>query len=122
MTSTGWPEEKETPGTLAHATAVAIRAEAVADHAEAILAESEAALAAAEAATALAAIENEANAAALDALFAKLGLDSEGNPITINVNVEGNVISAEDLAETITDIQYTYQKTGKGLLFSSIAI
>jgi hypothetical protein len=122
MTSTGWPEEKETPGTLAHATAVAIRAEAVADNAEALLAESEAALAAAEAAAALAAIENEANAAALDALFAKLGLDSEGNPITINVNVEGNVISAEDLAETITDIQYTYQKTGKGLLFSSIAI
>jgi hypothetical protein len=118
----GWPEEKETPGTLAHATAVAIRAEAVADHAEALLADSEAALAAAEAAAALAAIENEANAAALDALFAKLGLDSEGNPITINVNVEGNVISAEDLAETITDIQYTYQKTGKGLLFSSIAI
>jgi hypothetical protein len=122
MTSTGWPEEKETPGTLAHATAVAIRAEAVADHAEALLAESEAALAAAEAAAALAAIENEANAAALADLFAKLGLDPEGNPVTINVNVEGNVISAEDLAETITDIQYTYQKTGKGLLFSSIAI
>jgi hypothetical protein len=122
MTSTGWPEEKETPGTLAHATAVAIRAEAVADHAEALLADSEAALAAAEAAAALAAIENEANAAALATLFAKLGLDSEGNPITINVNVEGNVISAEDLAETITDIQYTYQRTGKGLLFSSIAI
>ena len=122
MTSTGWPEEKETPGTLAHATAVAIRAEAVADNAEALLAESEAALAAAEAAAALAAIENEANAAALDALFAKLGLDSEGNPITINVTVEGSVIAAEDLAETITDIQYTYQRTGKGLLFSSIAI
>ena len=122
MTSTGWPEDKEKPGTLAHAVAVAIRAEAVADNAEALLAESEAALAAAEAAAALAAIENEANAAALATLFAKLGLDSEGNPITINVNVEGNVISAEDLAETITDIQYTYQKTGKGLLFSSIAI
>jgi len=58
----------------------------------------------------------------LQELFRKLGLDSEGNPITINVTVEGNVISAEDLAETITDIQYTYQKTGKGLLFSSIAI
>jgi hypothetical protein len=122
MTSTGWPEDKEKPGTLAHAVAVAIRAEAVADNAEALLAESEAALAAAEAAAALAAIENEANAAALATLFGKLGLDSEGNPITINVNVEGNVISAEDLAETITDIQYTYQKTGKGLLFSSIAI
>ena len=122
MSSAGWPEEKETPGTLAHATAVAIRAEAVADNAEALLAESEAALAAAEAAAALAAIENEANAAALDALFAKLGLDSQGNPVTINVTVEGNVTSAEDLAEVITDIQYNYQRTGKGLLLSSRAI
>jgi hypothetical protein len=26
------------------------------------------------------------------------------------------------LAETITDIQYDYQKTGKGLLFSSTSI
>ena len=41
---------------------------------------------------------------------------------TINVNVEGNVTSAEDLAEVITDIQYNYQKTGKGLLLSSRAI
>jgi hypothetical protein len=45
-----------------------------------------------------------------------------GGDTNITVIVEGNVISAEDLAETITDIQYTYQKTGKGLLFSSIAI
>jgi len=41
---------------------------------------------------------------------------------TINVTVEGNVTSAEDLAEVITDIQYTYQKTGKGLLLQSRAI
>jgi len=41
---------------------------------------------------------------------------------TINVTVEGNVTSAEDLAEVITDIQYTYQRTGKGLLLSSTAI
>lgn len=40
----------------------------------------------------------------------------------IIVNVEGSVIAAEDLAETITDMQYTFQKTGKGLLFSSVAI
>jgi hypothetical protein len=38
---------------------------------------------------------------------------------TINVTVEGNVTSAEDLAEVITDIQYNYQRTGKGLLLSS---
>lgn len=43
-------------------------------------------------------------------------------PVEINVVVEGSVIAAEDLAETITDIQYTYQKTGKGLLLQSRAI
>lgn len=42
--------------------------------------------------------------------------------VTINVTVEGSVVSAEDLAETITDIQYQYQRAGKGVLFSSIAI
>jgi len=118
----GWPDEVLIPGTIEHAEAAAIKAEAIANNAEALLAESEAALAAAEAAAALAEAQNSANADVLDILFARLGLDSEGNPIVINVNVEGNVISAEDLAETITDIQYTYQKTGKGLLFSSIAI
>jgi hypothetical protein len=41
---------------------------------------------------------------------------------TINVTVEGNVTSAEDLAEVITDIQYNYQRTGKGILLSSRAI
>jgi hypothetical protein len=41
---------------------------------------------------------------------------------TINVTVEGNVTSAEDLAEVITDIQYNYQKTGKGLILQSRAI
>jgi hypothetical protein len=41
---------------------------------------------------------------------------------TINVTVEGNVTSAEDLAEVITDIQYNYQRTGKNLLLSSRAI
>lgn len=41
---------------------------------------------------------------------------------TIVVNVQGSVVAAEDLAETITDIQYNFQKTGKGLLYSSTAI
>lgn len=43
-------------------------------------------------------------------------------PVEINVTVEGSVIAAEDLAEVITDIQYNFQKTGKGLLYSSTAI
>ena len=42
--------------------------------------------------------------------------------VEITVNVEGNVTTAEDLAEVITDIQYNYQKTGKGLLLQSRAI
>ena len=68
-------------------------------------------------------IVNAIKEAELATLFAKLGLDAEGNPVTtINVTVEGNVTTAEDLAEVITDIQYTYQKTGKGLLLQSRAI
>jgi hypothetical protein len=76
----------------------------------------------------IAAVENNAlaNAALADAelilaeaLLAESGGDGDTN---ITVIVEGSVVAAEDLAETITDIQYTYQRTGKGLLFSSIAI
>jgi hypothetical protein len=40
----------------------------------------------------------------------------------INVTVEGSVTAVQDLAEVITDIQYEYQRNGKGLRFSSIAI
>jgi hypothetical protein len=113
------------PGTLKHAIREGLRADLAESDAAALLGESEALLALIESERALAEAENAIRAAELAALFAKLGLDSEGNPMsttTINVNVEGNVTSAEDLAETITDIQYTYQRTGKGLLFSSIAI
>jgi hypothetical protein len=113
------------PGTIEHAIEEGVKADLAESDAAALLGESEALLALIESERALAEAENAIRAAELAALFAKLGLDSEGNPMsttTINVNVEGNVTSAEDLAETITDIQYTYQKTGKGLLFSSIAI
>ena len=118
-------EDKFIPGTLAHAQAAGLRADAAAANAEALLGESEALLALLESEKALRDAENSLNASMLQDLFAKLGLDAEGNPIgttTINVNVEGNVTSAEDLAEVITDIQYTYQKTGKGLLLQSRAI
>lgn len=98
---------------------------AVQSDADALLAQSEAALALIEAEAALLAIENEANAKALAELFAKLGLDANGEPVSntiINVNVEGSVTAAQDLAEVITDIQYEYQRSGKSLRFSSIAI
>jgi hypothetical protein len=112
-------------GTLEHAVAEGVKADLAESDAAALLGESEALLALIESERALAEAENAIRAAELAALFAKLGLDSEGNPMsttTINVNVEGNVTSAEDLAEVITDIQYNYQKTGKGLLLSSRAI
>ena len=76
----------------------------------------------------------EAEAAAVDASLALIDATSlfdysgiaamaAGVPTTeIYVNVEGSVTSAEDLAEVITDIQYNYQRTGKGLLLSSRAI
>ena len=113
------------PGTLKHAIAEGIKADLALSDADALLGESEALLALIESERALAEAENAIRAAELAALFAKLGLDSEGNPMTtttINVNVEGNVTTAVDLAEVITDIQYNYQKTGKGLLLSSRAI
>ena len=114
-----------TPLTIEHAVAEGVKADLAESDAAALLGESEALLALIESERALAEAENAIRAAELAALFAKLGLDSEGNPMgttTINVNVEGNVTSAEDLAEVITDIQYTYQKTGKGLLLQSRAI
>jgi len=113
------------PLTIEHAIAEGIRADLAESDAAALLGESEALLALIESERALAEAENAIRAAELAALFAKLGLDSEGNPMTtttINVNVEGNVTSSEDLAEVITDIQYNYQKTGKGLLLQSRAI
>ena len=110
-------------GTIQHAEFEGTKATLAEEEAAALLAESDAELALIESELALAAAENAMREAELAALFAKLGLDAEGNPITnINVYVEGNVITEEDLAEKITDIQYTYQKTGKGLLLQSRAI
>jgi hypothetical protein len=110
------------PGTIEHAIEEGKKADLAESDAAALLGESEAEAALIESELALREAENAIREATLAALFARLGLDAEGNPVTINVTVEGSVIAAEDLAETITDIQYTYQRTGKGLLFSSIAI
>jgi hypothetical protein len=76
----------------------------------------------------IAAVENNAlaNAALADAELiladALLAESGGGGDTNITVIVEGSVTAVEDLAETITDIQYTYQRTGTGLLFSSVAI
>jgi hypothetical protein len=64
----------------------------------------------------------DANLLLADALLDESMLGLPSGDTNITVIVEGNVTSAEDLAEVITDIQYTYQKTGKGLLLQSRAI
>ena len=94
-----------------------IRAAAEAARAAELLTET---IAVADYATALAeeSLANEYLNQSMDAAF-RAGIIPN---VEITVNVEGNVTSAEDLAEVITDIQYNYQKTGKGLLLSSRAI
>jgi hypothetical protein len=101
---------------------------AVEAHADALalLAESEAALAALLAEAAAREADAMATNQALKGLFAQLGLDAEGNPIagntTVNVTVEGSVISEGDLVEMITDDIYRIQKTGKRITLSSLSI
>lgn len=54
-----------------------------------------------------------------------IGATAAGVPlgdIILNITVEGNVTTQEDLVGAITDQLYQYQKSGKGLLFSSVAI
>lgn len=72
----------------------------------------------------------EAHAEALSALasselaLAELMLaESGGAPsITVNVTVEGNVTSDEDLTSTILDNLYKYQRAGQGIFLESVAI
>lgn len=126
-------EEAARAAKAAADAAAAIEESAAAlDAAAASKAASEAAKAAAEAEAAaeLFAAETAASDAAAAALESSLLFDESivsaiaaGVPMTqINVTVEGNVTSAEDLAAVITDIQYNYQKTGKGLILQSRAI
>ena len=125
-----WTKKKDdnnfTPGSLAHAQATLAMAEAVSADADATLAESEAALALAESAQAAAEAAAAMNEFYKAQLFAKLGLDAEGNPIAttnnVTVNVEGSITTDDDLVEMITDNIYRIQKTGKQILLSSIAI
>ena len=131
--------EKIAAEEAARAAAAAAAAAAVQEEAAAALlaaaAAQEAANAAAEAAQAqqvaeLLASDAAAQAAAnalTDASFtfeeSVMGAFGAGVPINnIYVTVEGSVTAAEDLAEIITDIQYNYQRSGKNLRFSSIAI
>lgn len=42
--------------------------------------------------------------------------------VNVTVNVSGNVTTEEDLVSAITDQLYQFQKSGKGLLYSAVAI
>jgi hypothetical protein len=74
----------------------------------------------------IAAVENaaDANLALADAelLLAESLLAESGGTIEVTVNVEGSVITEQDLTQTILDNLYLHQKAGQGLLLSSVAI
>lgn len=88
--------------------------------------------AAAEAQAKVALAESEADMAAIDAemayLDSLLALLESGNfnlgepSVTVNVNVEGNVTSEYDLAQTIINEQYQYQRSGGKLTYNTVAI
>lgn len=69
----------------------------------------------AEATAALAAAE----LALAESLFAS---STNGDVTTINVTVEGTVISEGDLAATITNMQYEMQRRGQNVVIDSVAI
>lgn len=78
--------------------------------------------------TAVAIVEDNAaaNAALAEAellLAEQLLAESEAaSSVTVNITVTGNVTTEQDLVDVITDQLYQYQKSGKGLLYSSVAI
>lgn len=78
--------------------------------------------------TVIAAVEEHADAtlaladAELNLADSILAESLMGPGVEVNVTVQGSVIAEQDLAEVITDQLYEYQKAGKGLLFSSVAI
>ena len=92
--------------------------------ADALAAEEAASVALAEADSAVA--EIDALMAEFDAAMAEFEastiLSSVTPSTTVNVTVEGNVISEYDLAQTIINEQYQYQRSGGRLTFNQVAI
>ena len=64
----------------------------------------------------------EANNVFEESVFSAMGTGVSQSDIIINVNVAGNVTAEQDLAETVYETFLGYQKSGKGLLYSSVAI
>ena len=104
-----------TPEELAAAQEFKRAADAAAD-AAAVLTDS---VAAAQEAAALAALR-EAQALEQEANMALMGMGIA--PITVNVQIDGNVIAQEDLTNAIQEQLYVSQKSGKGLIYSAVAI
>jgi hypothetical protein len=91
--------------------------------ADALAEENAAAVALAESDASLA--EFDAGMAEFDALMALMesGAIFDNAPsTTVNVTVEGNVTSDYDLAQTIINEQYQYQRSGGKLTFNQVAI
>lgn len=104
-----------TPEELAAAQEFKRAADAAAD-AAAVLTDS---VSAAQEAAALAALR-EAQALEQEATS---GLISMGiAPVTVNITVEGNAITQDDLVDYVQTGLYAAQKSGKGLLYSAVAI
>lgn len=105
----------KTPEELEAAKAFLEAANAAADAAS-VLTDS---VSAAQEAAALAALR-EARALEMEADTALIGMGLA--PITVNVQIDGNVISQEDLTDAIQEQLYVSQKSGKGLIYSAVAI
>jgi len=89
---------------------------------DAAAAEAQAAVAEAEANAFLAAFD--ASLIEFDAIMAEIesGAIYNAPSTTVNVTVEGSVISEYDLAQTIINEQYQYQRSGGKLTFNQVAI
>lgn len=83
-------------------------------------AELEALLAEQEALKAIA--DSDAAMTELDAILSEMESGKFSGGVTINVNVEGNVTSEYDLAQTIINEQYQYQRSGGKLTYNTVAI
>ena len=87
---------------------------------DAKLAELEALLAEQEALKAIA--DSDAALTELDAILSEMESGKYNAAPTINITVEGNVTSEYDLAQTIIDQQYQYQRSGGKLTYNTVAI
>lgn len=107
--------DTSTPGGMLAAAEVAVK--------DAFAAEQEALVAEAEVEAILAALD--ADQAELDAMLALLesgAIFNDTPSTTVNVTVEGSVITDQDLAEVIRNESFQYQRSGGLIVFNQVAI